>query len=76
VEVHPDGILIKQYPRAPKESAYPKGNATIFMDQSTSFVDCSRGDLTLGTEIQTLGIDLGHGQTRAATVTVSKNRSR
>ena len=64
-KVLPDRIIVNQYHRPDKHSAYPRGRATVMLYAHTHYVDGARADRKAGRSIRAGGFDIGkHGTSR------------
>jgi hypothetical protein len=66
--VRRDRMVVDQYPGADKDSAYARGHVTVLFDKRTRFVDGVQPKK--GSNVNALGLDLGHHSLRATTIVV------
>lgn len=61
-------------PNADPQSAYKKENKLIRFDADTIFESSEKGDLKVGREVQTVGLDLRNGIVKATRITIYEGK--
>ncbi len=73
-DVNGDTFEVFTNPNADPQSAYKKENKSVRVDADTIFQSSEKGDLKVGREAQTVGLDLRNGIVKATRVTIYEGK--